>query len=365
MSKNKRPREVAKAEVQAEPAKRPCWRLSNGTLIYLDPDKCDRFSLHYNVDIRTLGDLVAIADFYAEGRVPRNRVANIAFASIYAIRAPVSELDALVGLTDFKAQVLELILFFLQRFDEDRRDDMLHTVVYGPPGCGKTTCIQILAKIYARLGILSEGKVITARRSDLIGKYLGHTAAQTRKVIESAFGSVLLIDEAYALGDTEQKDSFARECIDTLNQYLSEHRGDFICIVAGYEDDLKERFFKTNAGLERRFPFKMTIPPYSAAELRDIFVSTVRGGGWQVDLKDVDTDWFEKNRELLEFAGGDIQTLFTNAKFAHGRRVFCAERGVKKTLVREDVEAAFKKFASSDRFKKQRESTHKLNWLYT
>ena len=49
----------------------------------------------------------------------------------------------------------------------------------------------------------------------------------------SAKGGVLLIDEAYSLGNEDKKDSFAKECIDTINQNLTEGKADFICIIAG------------------------------------------------------------------------------------------------------------------------------------
>jgi len=53
----------------------------------------------------------------------------------------------------------------------------------------------------------------------------------------------LVIDEAYSLGDTEQKDSFSRECIDTLNQYLSEEKKDLVCVIAGYKEVSRETVF--------------------------------------------------------------------------------------------------------------------------
>ena len=60
------------------------------------------------------------------------------------------------------------------------------------------------------------------KRSDLIGKYLGSTAAKTQSVIDSCAGGVMFIDEAYSLGDNEGRDSFSKECLDTLNQNLLE-----------------------------------------------------------------------------------------------------------------------------------------------
>jgi hypothetical protein len=42
------------------------------------------------------------------------------------------------------------------------------------------------------------------------------------------------------------------QCIDTINQFLSENSNDFVLIVAGYADAIRDNFFAINSGLERR-----------------------------------------------------------------------------------------------------------------
>ena len=94
--------------------------------------------------------------------------------------------------------MLNFIVFFLQ--DLNSGEEMMHTAIMGPPGMCKTTVSEIIAKIYAELGFLSRGHVVTASRADLIGQYLGETAIKTRDVLERAEGGVLLLDEAYHPG---------------------------------------------------------------------------------------------------------------------------------------------------------------------
>ena len=66
-------------------------------------------------------------------------------------------------------------------------------------------------------------------------------------------GGVVFLDEAYSLGNEEKRDSFSKEAIDMINQYLSEKKNEFMMIVAGYDDELDKCFFSYNPGLKRRF----------------------------------------------------------------------------------------------------------------
>ena len=45
----------------------------------------------------------------------------------------------------------------------------------------------------------STPRQVVAKKSDLLGRYSNHVARNTRAVVRSAIGGVLLIDEAYAL----------------------------------------------------------------------------------------------------------------------------------------------------------------------
>jgi SpoVK/Ycf46/Vps4 family AAA+-type ATPase len=173
-----------------------------------------------------------------------------------------------------KDNIINQIVFFLQGLNNEDPDknDMMHTVITGPPGVGKTELGKILGKVYKAMGILSSDKMKIVSRSDLVGKYLGHTAKKTQEVIDECKGGIMFIDEAYSLGNKEGRDSFAKECIDTINQNLTERR-DFLCIIAGYRDALDDCFFSYNEGLKRRFSFRYDIEAYDANELKHIFIS--------------------------------------------------------------------------------------------
>ena len=164
------------------------------------------------------------------------------------------------------------IIYFIQGYHEnDINGNFINTVLLGSPGTGKTEVAHILAGIYKSLGFLPSDKVTMAKKSDFIANYLGQTVNKTQKLLEKAKGGVLVIDEVYAFGSRDSSsnaDSYSKEAIDTLNQYLSENRKDLICIVIGYEKDVEECFFTINQGLKRRFPFTYKIEDYTPSELK-------------------------------------------------------------------------------------------------
>jgi SpoVK/Ycf46/Vps4 family AAA+-type ATPase len=205
---------------------------------------------------------------------------------------------------------------------------MLHTVIEGSSGTGKTILGKIISKIYLRLGFLENDKFIIAKRSDLIGEYLGQTAMKTQRKIDEAKGGVLFIDEAYSLGNKYDRDSYSKECIDTLVSNLEERRN-FVCIIAGYRDDLQSCFFSKNQGLERRFPWTFTIEKYTPEELFLIFKKQVYECKWDIEDNCITNDFFKDKMKYFDKMGGDTEILLSKCKITHSRRVFGKPRYLK------------------------------------
>lgn len=250
---------------------------------------------------------------------------------------PLKKLQAMVGLDEIKTAIYNHILFFVQDLN---KDEMYHTVISGPPGVGKTELGKILGSIYLGLGILKSDKFRVVKRSELIGKYLGHTAAQTQEIIDDCKGGIMFIDEAYSLGNEEKRDSFSKECLDTINQNLTENRQEFMCIIAGYKDSLNKCFFAYNEGLKRRFPFWYDIKGYTPEELKEIFKRKVIKDKWFLD-SEVKSEFF---KEKFEFFGGDIDTFTFYCKMAYSKRIFNHSNLDSKKLTLEDLENGYKTF---------------------
>ena len=259
------------------------------------------------------------------------------------------ELNDIIGLNELKANVVEHILYLAQDLSSDQ--DMNHIQIVGEPGVGKTTLAYILGRIYATLGFLEQGDVITVTRSDLIGEHLGSTAIKTEEILNNCRGNVMFIDEVYSFGCHDRRDSFSKECLDCITQFLSTYRQDFLCIIAGYEDDIKECIFSVNKGLERRFPFKYVLPKYSLDELKQIFISQIHSTNeWTVDREDpiLKTIFSPTNSSFFTSSGGDTEILFMRCKMAHSSRLFIdtKKKCEKKRLSSIDLKKGFDMFVS-------------------
>jgi len=202
-----------------------------------------------------------------------------------------------------------------------------------------TSVAKILGKIYQAMGILSKnGPFKVAHRDDFIAGYLGQTAIKTQKLLKSCIGGILFVDEIYALGPgQEDKDSFSKEAIDTLNAFLSEHTKDFCCIIAGYEEEIKKCFFAVNQGLESRFPWVHKMDNYSPEDLADIAIKMVGEIKWDLGAtKEEIVDVIKSHSDMFTCNGRDIRTFVSKCKMAHARRIISLEPEAKFILTKED-----------------------------
>lgn len=232
-----------------------------------------------------------------------------------SVEDALQELNSLIGLQRVKDEVKGLINYLkVEKMRASRGGKStalnLHFVFTGSPGTGKTTVARIIAKILKALEILPEGHLVETARKDLVGQYIGETAPKTTKVIDSAIGGVLFIDEAYALMPAGNTNDFGKEAIDTLLIRMENDKGKFIVIAAGYERDMN-RFLAGNEGLPSRFTRTIEFDDYTPQEMAQIFMSMVKA----------------KSMEYLESSNPTLIAYFDHlyqhcdGSFANGRTV--------------------------------------------
>ena len=300
-----------------------------------------------DVKLNNLNDLIELCDKYP---ISYDVEYNINMQAIHDIKTPVVELNNMIGMKNLKENVINQIVYFIQSFHQGSSNDFMHTVIYGPPGTGKTEIAKILGKIFSKLGVLKNKKFKKVTRSDLIAGYLGQTAIKTKEVVKNSLGGVLFIDEAYSLGNSQKRDSFAKECIDTLCECLSDHKDDLMVIIAGYENELKKCFFEYNKGLDSRFTWRFKTDDYNSTELNLIFQKKVKEIGWSLK-KPIKDSWFENHKKFFTFYGRDIETLLAKTKIAHSKRVFCLNNKFKKIITLADLNKGFDMFLENDEVK--------------
>jgi len=323
-----------------------------------------RETINIEVEINDISDILKLIDKYKND--PSIKY-NIDMKALHNIKEPLEELNNMIGMKCLKNNIVDQILYFVQELHKNNNSsgEFLHTVIYGPPGTGKTEIAKIMGKIYSKIGILSKGTFKKVTRSDLIAGYLGQTALKTKDVIKEALGGVLFIDEAYALGNPEKRDSFAKECIDTLCEALSANKENLMVIIAGYEKELKESFFSFNQGLDSRFTWRFKTDEYTSEDLNQIFIKMVKDIGWEIDTDTkIMNDWFKKNKDYFHFYGRDIETLLTKIKIAHSRRVFCLPEKDKKRINLKDLDKGLEVFLKNDDIKNRKDEKDLKKYMY-
>jgi len=285
-----------------------------------------------DTNIKSLDDLIKLTDIKQD----KSLNYTIDIQKIINMKDILIELNNMVGMESVKKSVVKQIMYFLQGIEEQQ--DMLHMIITGSPGTGKTSLGIILAKLYHKMEIIESNSYINPltgkkeefkfkiyKRSDLIAQYLGQTAIKTQKAIDECSGGVMFLDEAYSLGHDDKSDIYTKECLDTINQNLSENKNKFILIIAGYPDQLDKCFFSHNEGLRRRFSFRYNIDKYTPIELTQILHYKINSVKWCIDKSIKDDQIIElinNSIELFDNFGGDIESWILHIKIEHGVRIF-------------------------------------------
>ena len=196
------------------------------------------------------------------------------------------ELNKLIGLEDIKSQILDLV--YLLKFNNiakiNMKDLNLHMVFKGNPGTGKTTVARLIKDIFYELGYIKKDKITEVVAKDLIAEYTGQTAGKTYKVVKSALGGILFIDEAYSIFSSTGggTGTYGQECVATLLKMMEDYKDRFIIIFAGYEEEMED-FIDSNPGLASRIGYKIDFKDYDLEELTEIYLGILEENKMKIE----------------------------------------------------------------------------------
>ncbi|RDW79143.1 protein GbpA [Aspergillus mulundensis] len=194
-------------------------------------------------------------------------------------------LQQMIGLASVKNTVRALLDSIQSNYERELNEKplvefTLNRVFLGSPGTGKTTVAKLYGQILVDIGYLSNGEGIVKNPADFIGSVIGGSEQNTKGILASTLGKVLVIDEAYGLFGGGTRDpagshtnQFKTAVVDTIVAEVQGVPGDDRCVLLlGYEEQMMEMFQNVNPGLSRRFSpdNAFVFEDFSDAEMRQI-----------------------------------------------------------------------------------------------
>lgn len=148
-------------------------------------------------------------------------------------------------------------------------------------------------------------------RNDVVSRYVGDTSHRTTKAMNDALDGVAYFDEAYNLCNDSMgmSDTYGRDALTIINQYMDTHSDKIIVVFSGYKDDIYNNLFKVQQGLESRFTLKVEIEPYTADDLTRIYIKELTIAGIIIADTPQLRAIIKDNYSLFKFYGRDMNTL--------------------------------------------------------
>ena len=163
--------------------------------------------------------------------------------------------------------------------------------------------------------------------ADFIGNALGQSESNTKAILATTIGKVLIIDEAYMLysgsggsGIGNHSDSFKTAVIDTIVAEVQSVPGEDRCVLLlGYKDQMTEMFDNVNPGLARRFALEdgFHFQDFDTSQLREILELKLKHQelGATEEAKSVADEVLGRARRRPNFGNaGEVENLLSKAK---------------------------------------------------
>jgi hypothetical protein len=154
---------------------------------------------------------------------------------------------------------------------------------------------------------------------------LGESEKNTKAILKTTEGKVLVIDEAYMLsperkGSSNVGDPYKTAVIDTMVAEIQSTPGEDRCVLLlGYREEMAEMLRNANPGLARRFPLDSAFQfdDFSDSELREVLELKLKKQAIEAtnEAKDVAITLLSRARDRPNFGNaGEVENLLSSAK---------------------------------------------------
>ncbi|THH18626.1 hypothetical protein EW146_g2397 [Bondarzewia mesenterica] len=256
-------------------------------------------------------------------------------SKVMAESAAWTKLQSMIGLGAVKKSVANFFSMVSMNYERELLEKSpyqvsLNRVFLGSPGTGKTTVAKLYGRILADLGLISNGEVVMKNPADFIGSALGQSEEQTKTILASTVGKVLIIDEAYMLyggsGSKGTADPYKTAVIDTIVAEVQSVPGEDRCVLLlGYKQQIEEMFQNVNPGLARRFAIENAFhfEDYSDPELLQALEWKLKDQDLSATdaAKTVAIEVLSRARNRPNFGNiGEVENLLSQAKTRYQER---------------------------------------------
>jgi hypothetical protein len=176
--------------------------------------------------------------------------------------------------------------------------------------------------------------VVVKNPSDFVGSVIGESEKNTKGILASTVGKVLVIDEAYGLfgggssdGTSAQSDIFRAAVVDTIVAEVQSTPGEDRCVLLlGYKDQMQQMFQQVNPGLSRRFPMDQAFvfEDFTKEQMDKILSMKLKDQDLGIsDIgRRVALEMIERSRNRLNFGNaGEIDIILNSAKMRLQERI--------------------------------------------
>ena len=234
----------------------------------------EKDTLDYTDEEETTEDFL-----FPDGEIEQNNNISVKVEILRPIPNPREELDKLVGCTDIKHRMDELVALtsynkmMHEEFPHVKQHEVsLHSVFLGRPGTGKTTGCKMFGSLLRQAGALSKGHVVMCDRGTFIGTLWGDEERSMRQILEMAKGGVL---------NGEHESDPGKLVIQLMMNILAdEGQRDIAIVLCGYKEPMM-KMLDMNPGLQSRFPNKFDFTDFTVEELLEITCRRIKDYNYQ------------------------------------------------------------------------------------